>query len=335
MTNTEKEVLKLIQQNPSISQSEISQKLNMTRSSAATHIGNLVKKGYLLGRGYILSNMNPIVVLGGSNITVYGKSFCDFSLGESVPGIINTFGGVGLLTTIELVKFSTEVKFISAIGGDIQGKEILNYLKENNVNTNDIYLSNKMSTSFYLGLLNSSNELHYAVSNMEIFDSLECKFFFSYLEVIKNAKICFIDANIPQEGIDIVMSKTSTKFVLDTVSTAKASRFKNSILNANTLITSFNELNQLDFKMNSYDDLLSVLLKLKANGLQYALVELDKGMYVFFDSDGNIHKIIDSYVTKRETLSALLIFHIFNNIKNDKIVKALREKALDIRISEK
>ena len=45
MTNREREVLKLIESNPMISQEEIASILGITRSSVAVHISNLMKKG--------------------------------------------------------------------------------------------------------------------------------------------------------------------------------------------------------------------------------------------------------------------------------------------------
>ena len=50
MTQRERQILDLIAANPMISQQELADTLNITRSSVAVHISNLLKKGYIAGR---------------------------------------------------------------------------------------------------------------------------------------------------------------------------------------------------------------------------------------------------------------------------------------------
>ena len=54
MTNREQEILEILRQNPLISQNDLADQLGITRSSIGVHITNLMKKGYILGKGYIV-----------------------------------------------------------------------------------------------------------------------------------------------------------------------------------------------------------------------------------------------------------------------------------------
>ena len=63
MTHRERQVLKLIEADPMISQQEIADTLGITRSSAAVHISNLTKKGYIAGKGYVLRSGSYAVVV--------------------------------------------------------------------------------------------------------------------------------------------------------------------------------------------------------------------------------------------------------------------------------
>lgn len=72
MTNREEEIIKLISRNPAISQSDLATTLGITRSSVAVHITNLTKKGYILGKGYILRQDDYVTVIGGSNVDITG-----------------------------------------------------------------------------------------------------------------------------------------------------------------------------------------------------------------------------------------------------------------------
>ena len=51
MTQRERQILSLIEANPMISQQNIADALQITRSSVAVHISNLLKKGYIAGKG--------------------------------------------------------------------------------------------------------------------------------------------------------------------------------------------------------------------------------------------------------------------------------------------
>ena len=74
MTRREQEILEIIKEKPTIEQSELAAMLGITRSSVAVHIANLQKKGYILGRGYIVNNGDYIVGIGAANVDVHGLS---------------------------------------------------------------------------------------------------------------------------------------------------------------------------------------------------------------------------------------------------------------------
>lgn len=87
MTNREKEVLEVIKENPMISQKDLAEKLGITRSSAAVHITNLLKKGYLLGKGYIVSKDEEYVsIIGGANMDIQGFPNDKLIYKDSNPG---------------------------------------------------------------------------------------------------------------------------------------------------------------------------------------------------------------------------------------------------------
>lgn len=55
MTNREKQILQLLRNNALIQQQEMADILGISRSAVAGHIMNLINKGYVKGRGYILT----------------------------------------------------------------------------------------------------------------------------------------------------------------------------------------------------------------------------------------------------------------------------------------
>ena len=62
-------ILALIQRNPYLSQQELSEQIGISRSAVAGHISALTREGLILGRAYVLPQVQrPIVCIGGANI---------------------------------------------------------------------------------------------------------------------------------------------------------------------------------------------------------------------------------------------------------------------------
>ena len=110
MTNKEREVLEIIESNPTIEQSEIARLLNISRSTVAVHISSLQKQGYLLGKGYIVNKQDYIVGIGACNVDIYGSALMKIRTHYDHPAeissmIVNTTNpaGVKVLTPISNV----------------------------------------------------------------------------------------------------------------------------------------------------------------------------------------------------------------------------------------
>ena len=64
LTDREKEILAHLQTNPMITQDELASRFNISRSSAAVHISNLMRKKAILGRGYVFNERTSVIILG-------------------------------------------------------------------------------------------------------------------------------------------------------------------------------------------------------------------------------------------------------------------------------
>ena len=65
MNNREKEILAILRRNPLIQQNEIADMLQISRSRVAAHIMDLMRKGRIKGKGYILTEQEYCVLLSG------------------------------------------------------------------------------------------------------------------------------------------------------------------------------------------------------------------------------------------------------------------------------
>ena len=86
MTQRERQLLRWIEENPLISQQELADKAGITRSSVAVHISNLMKKGYIVGKGYIVHTAPYAVVIGGVNMDIGGRPAHKLVAQDSNPG---------------------------------------------------------------------------------------------------------------------------------------------------------------------------------------------------------------------------------------------------------
>jgi len=229
MTERELEIFNLIEANPMISQSEIATILSITRSSVAVHISNLVKKGHIIGKGYVMAYSHPITVIGGANIDIQGKSTNHLLMEDSNPGVIqSSLGGVGRNIADNIKKLELDTRLISAIGDDKEGEMVKDNARRLNIDMDLCITSETHRTSTYLYVLNDLGELVVAVSDMDIVQLLTPKYFEKLRVKIDRSPYTVIDANLPQETIEyLCQNLTQTRLILDPVSITKAIKTKN------------------------------------------------------------------------------------------------------------
>ena len=228
MTLREKEILQILKNNPMISQQEIADMLDISRASVAVHITNLMKKGQILGKGYILRKENYVTVIGGSNMAIQGFPNNPLVMYDSNPGKVDiSMGGVGRNIAENLSRLNVNTKLISAIGNDLYGNTILSECKNLNIDVNDCLVSDEYSTSIYVSILNNSKDMQLAISHMDIIEKLDESFIHSKHKSIDDSKAIVIDTNLSNEAIDFITRTYShLPIFVDTVSTAKCLKIK-------------------------------------------------------------------------------------------------------------
>ncbi len=283
MTNREQEILELIKKNPMISQKELADSLGITRSSVAVHITNLLKKGYVVGKGYIIREQPYISIVGGTNIDIQGFPSNDLILKDSNPGVVKiSLGGVGRNIGENLVKLGIETKLISAVGDDVYGRKILDESRLIHLNMEDTLVLKEHATSTYLSILDGTGDMMVAIAHMDIVDKVGVDFIKNKQHTIENSKICIIDTNIPKETIEYILTNyKGVDFFLDTVSTTKAKKVKDIIGYFHTIKPNKIEAEILSgMKINNETDLKSAANYFLEKGVKKVFISLgEDGMY--------------------------------------------------------
>lgn len=229
MTNREKELFDLIQSNPMISQNELADKLSITRASVGVHISNLIKKGYILGKGYIVEPNHPITVIGGANVDLQGQPYSTLIMNDSNPGVISmSLGGVGRNIAENAALLELPIRLITAVGNDVYGEKIKENARDRSIDLSDSLMVSSGRTSTYMYILDTTGDMIAAVSDMKIIEKLDESFMANKLKKIDLSGYTVIDANLNQKTIEYLTNHLKhTKLIFDTVSTTKAIRGKN------------------------------------------------------------------------------------------------------------
>lgn len=231
MTDREKEILNIIRKDPMISQKDIAEILGITRSSVAVHIANLMKKGAVKGKGYVLDDESYVSVIGGCNMDISGSPFGRLSGRDSNPGSV-TFspGGVGRNIAENMALMGLSVKLISVVGDDENGRRLLEDTRASGVDVSHVRKLAGEATGTYLSVLDENMDMYVAVSSMEIYGKFDSSYLQEKKSLIERSRVSVFDANLSYEVIETAlgMAQNNMKY-LDTVSMAKALRIKDLI----------------------------------------------------------------------------------------------------------
>ncbi|MGC1203892.1 MAG: carbohydrate kinase [Flavobacteriaceae bacterium] len=84
-------------------------------------------------------------------------------------------GGAPLNVALRLNYFGNYVTIISSVGNDIEGKEIIDFIKINNVNTDEIQVNNEFNTSQVKVVLDKSGSASYNIAFPCAWDYIQLK----------------------------------------------------------------------------------------------------------------------------------------------------------------
>ena len=125
MTQRERQILNWIEADPMISQQELAERAGITRSSVAVHISNLMKKGCIAGKGYIVTRSPYVTVAGGMNMDIGGWPSEELVAQDSNPGRVRMSpGGVGRNIAHNMSLLGLDVRMVTAFGDDLYAQKI-------------------------------------------------------------------------------------------------------------------------------------------------------------------------------------------------------------------
>ena len=201
------------------------------------HITNLLKKGYLLGKGYIVQDEPYILVIGGSNIDIQGFPKEKLIQRDSNIGTVKmSLGGVGRNIAENCARLGVPTRLMSVIGDDPYGQKILKEAQAIGLNMQETVVLSGESTSTYLSILDETHDMAMAINHMDSIEKLTVDHIRAKRSIIEHAQLVVLDTNLSQAVLDHLLTQyPKTKFFVDTVSTKKALKIKDHLKHIHTL----------------------------------------------------------------------------------------------------
>jgi pseudouridine kinase len=276
LSEKEQVLLELIQQNPYISQQELANALNISRPTVANLISGLIKKGYIMGRAYVLAGNEPIVCIGGANVDRKFSIKESAQMGTSNPAKSSqSVGGVARNIGENLGRLGLDVTLITSCGKDSDW----GYIEEVSspyMNLEHVIQISNASTGSYTAVLDSSGEMIIALADMEVYDWITPQIIELHEPMLKRASCIIADLNTPKNTLQYLnqFARTHNKpLVFIPVSAPKMKRLPEELSGVTWLITNRDETETyFQEKIDTLDEWKNALQKWLSLGVQNVII---------------------------------------------------------------
>jgi pseudouridine kinase len=241
----EQAVLDLIGANPFAGQQEIATALGLARSTVAAHIVQLINKGYILGRGYVLPAPQRMICIGGAVLDrkYHARKELIRETSNPVDGY-RSFGGVARNVAENLVRLGVELSFISIVGDDTTGRDLVRHLRDLGADVSQVITTTERPTAEYAAILDTRNDLALGIADMDIFDLLTPNHLDRFWPHLASASWVFIDCNMPAATIEALIARkhgARFKLAVDTVSTPKSAKLPRDLTGIDLIFANHDE----------------------------------------------------------------------------------------------
>lgn len=231
----------------------------------------------------MLCEASFVVVIGGANIDIHGKSAETLRAHDSNPGSVRlSAGGVARNVAENLARLGVDTRLVSAVGDDYHGKLLMRLSREAGINLQHVQEIAGAPTSTYLSVLDAAGEMQVAISDMSIIDRLTADRLRPLEGMLGEAALLILDTNLSDGALAWLASCCADKpLFVDTVSTAKAPRIAPYLAAIHTLKMSALEATALTGReAGSRTQLAKIAADLHAAGVTRVFITLgERGVF--------------------------------------------------------
>jgi pseudouridine kinase len=215
----------------------------------AAHIVQLMQKGYILGRGYVLPEAKRITCMGGATIDRKYHARNEVVLGTSNPAEgSRSFGGVARNVAENLARLGAATSLITILGDDESGRAILRHMRDLAVDMSRVVVTGAKPTAEYAALLNPGSDLVLGIADMDILDLLTVGHVERIWSHLAATSWLFADCNLPGDVIAALISRKHSaryRLAIDAVSILKAKRLPQDLTGIDLLFLNRDEAEAL------------------------------------------------------------------------------------------
>ncbi|MEH7884105.1 carbohydrate kinase [Bacillus sp. JJ1609] len=331
MNEKEALILKLIKEDPFISQSDLAAKTDLSRAEVAGYISSLIKQGKILGRAYILPEKRQVLCVGGANIDrkIWSKS--QLELGTSNPAESSkSCGGVARNIGENLGRLGSDVSVLTVVGDDHEGHWLMEYTKAF-ADVNPSQMLKGHSTGAYTAVLDHEGEMSVALAEMSIYDSITPEFIESKWGYFASSDFIFLDTNFPAyvlEAIILRCRKENIPLCITPVSSPKAKKLPEDLSGVTWLIANKDEAEAISgVVIENEGDFFKAAELIIHKGVEKVVISRGDNGLIYFSSKGEAGVLIPPSISvidvtgAGDSLAAGIIYAHLNGIQTEDACK--------------
>lgn len=222
--------------------------------------------------------MTKVYVIGGATVDLFGIPFHPLKEKDSNPGKLQiSFGGVARNIAENLVRMDVPVTFVTALGNDLYGKELLTHCNELGMDLTYSLILNEERTATYMALLDHDNEMHIALSDMQILNCMTQAHLVPVFESMKSHDVLFMDTNFDAKLIAWMLDHAPCPVFMDPISKSKVEKLDGLLSKIHTFKPNLLEAQHLSgIQVNQKSDLIALASFFIDQGIKQVYISLGK-----------------------------------------------------------
>lgn len=290
MNEKESQILALINENPFISQNDLSDRLGLSRSAIAGYISSLTKQGKLLGRAYVLPQTKDVLCVGGANVDRKIQVLETLLYGTSNPAQSSqSAGGVARNIAENLGRLGCKTGLLTVVGDDQEGAWLLDYTKAfSDISATQTFTH--AATGSYTAVLDQNGSMAVAFADMSICNSVDWSCIDKKWGHFKSARMVVLDTNFPPDVLEKIIRRCEEENIpicISPVSSPKVKNLPGDLKGVTWLIANKDEAEALTgIEINSEGEYYKAAEMILKKGVKKVVITRgDKGLIYFTESN--------------------------------------------------
>lgn len=269
------------------------------------------------------------IVIGASSLDVVGRLENELRDGISNPSVIRTsFGGVARNVAENLARLGQPVALLSVVGKDRIGQELVDHTGQAGVDVSCIHRTDKFPTGFYMGIIGEEGTRKFAFDDMRISQQLSEAYITYNEDLISQASLIFVDANVPEESMRRIIEiahYSDIPICADPTSVVLSPHLFPYLKDINIIVPNAQEAAALigkTFNPDSIEQAMDAARKLVSLGVEEAFISIGENGICYASSETSGHfpgtaSLVVDPTGAGDALTAAVLFAHLNEIPLD------------------